>query len=196
LKDVISNALAIARAMRYFHSALDGYAILHRDLKPDNIGFTSDGTLKIMDFGLASVMESTIPFSDDVYEMTGGTGSLRYMAPEVADSRPYNNKADVYSFGILLWELLSCKKPYAGLGIDEYYDEVVYGEVRPNIDSRWHKELADLMIKCWHKEIENRPNSQEIVSILESISIIPTRKLVPRRRLSILNMKRKSMRYS
>jgi len=134
-----------------------------------------------MDFGLASVIESTIPFSNDVYEMTGGTGSLRYMAPEVADSRPYNHKADVYSFGILLWELLSCKKPYAGLGIDEYYDQVVYGGVRPNIDSKWHKELTDLMTKCWDAEIENRPNSQEIVSTLECISAVSTAKVAPRR---------------
>ena len=149
-----------------------------------------------MDFGLASVIESTIPFSDDVYEMTGGTGSLRYMAPEVADSRPYNHKADVYSFGILLWELLSCKKPFVGLGIEEYYEQVVYGGVRPNIDSKWHKELTHLMTRCWDAEIENRPNSQEIVTTLESISATATAKVAPRRRLSIANMKRRTITSS
>ena len=76
-----------------------------------------------MDFGLACMIADSSPESNEVYEMTGGTGSLRYMAPEVADSRPYNHKADIYAFGILLWELLSCKKPYVGLGIDDYYDK-------------------------------------------------------------------------
>jgi len=139
------------------------------------------------------MMECTTPFSDDVYEMTGGTGSLRYMAPEVATSRPYNHKTDVYSFGILLWELLSCKKPFVGLDIDEYFNQVVHNKVRPSFDPKWPEELRDLITNCWDAEIENRPNSKEIVAILESIR--PTNKTVPRRRLSISNMKRKSMRY-
>ena len=154
-------------------------------------GFTSDGTLKVMDFGLASVIETTIPCSE-VYEMTGGTGSLRYMAPEVAGSKPYNHKADVYSFGILLWELLSCKKPYAGYGIDEYYEKVVYNEVRPDVDPKWPKELRDLMSRCWDANMENRPSSQEIVDILVSTSNASSDKPAPRRRLSI-NMKRRTV---
>ena len=62
-------------------------------------GFTLDGTVKLIDFGLATILNNASPQSDEVYEMSGETGSLRYMAPEVADSRPYNHKADVYSFG-------------------------------------------------------------------------------------------------
>jgi len=197
LKDVVSNALAIAKAIQFLHSAIDGSTILHRDLKPDNIGFTADGALKVMDFGLASEIESTLPFSDDVYEMTGGTGSLRYMAPEVADSRPYNHKADVYSFSILLWELLSCKKPFVGLGIDEYFEKVVYNGERPSIDQKWPKELRELMTKCWDSDIEIRPNSQEIVTILESFNTnTSSSKAAPRRRLTMSNMRRRSMDYS
>lgn len=169
LKDVVLNAQAIASAMDHFHSSIDGSTIIHRDLKPDNIGFTSGGVLKVMDFGLASTVENGSPDSDQTYDMTGGTGSLRYMAPEVADSRPYNHKADVYSFGILLWELLSCKKPYPGIGIDDYYDQVVYGGLRPQpIDQKWPKELIDLMEECWNASVENRPTSKDIVSKLES----------------------------
>ena len=62
------------------------------------IGFTLDGTVKLIDFGLARIVENAT-VSNEVYEMSGETGSLRYMAPEVADSKPYNQKADVYSFG-------------------------------------------------------------------------------------------------
>ena len=64
------------------------------------LGFTLDGTVKLFDFGLARILENT-SVSDEVYEMSGETGSLRYMAPEVADCQPYNQKADVYSFGKL-----------------------------------------------------------------------------------------------
>ena len=61
-------------------------------------GFTLDGTVKLIDFGLARIVENA-SVSNELYEMSGETGSLRYMAPEVADCQPYNQKADVYSFG-------------------------------------------------------------------------------------------------
>lgn len=206
MKDILVNAHAIASAMRYFHSPINGCSILHRDLKPDNIGFACDRTLKIIDFGLATVVESSSlscddDVNDDLYEMTGGIGSLRYMAPEVADSRPYNHKADVYSFSILLWELLSCKKPYPGLGIDEFYDQIIYGGERPPIDPKWPKELVALMEKCWDVNIEKRPTSKAIVSALESIknsaegtniSATATCKRNVSRRRSMSNMVRKS----
>ena len=75
------------------------------------------------------------PESDDVYEMSGETGSLRYMAPEVADCRPYNQKADVYSFGTILWEIVAYKKP---------------------------KELSLLISECWDVNYNVRPSFQEI----------------------------------
>ena len=98
--EVLTHARSLADSMAYCHSrALPGCMVLHRDLKPDNIGFTLDGSLKVLDFGLARMVENASPYSDEVYHMSGETGSLRYMSPEVADSRPYNHKADVYSFG-------------------------------------------------------------------------------------------------
>jgi hypothetical protein len=98
--EVLTHARSLAAALAYLHGrALPGCMVIHRDLKPDNIGFTLDGTLKVLDFGLARLVENSSPYSDQVYHMSGETGSLRYMAPEVADSRPYNHKADVYSFG-------------------------------------------------------------------------------------------------
>ena len=148
-----------------------------------------------MDFGLASVIQSTTLFSEDVYEMTGGTGSLRYMAPEVATSRPYNHKADVYSFGIILWRLLSCEKPFVGYDIEKYFNQVVYKGVRPSVDSKWPKELKELMIKCWDTDIENRPSSKEIVTSLDSICIDSTARVSSRRRLWIPKMRRKSITY-
>merc|ERR1712232_1385185 len=136
------------------------------------MGFTSEGKLKILDFGLSRIIESSSPLSDEVYEMTGGTGSLRYMAPEVANSYPYNHKADVHSFGILLWELLSCKKPFVDLkyknNIDAFYEEIVNGGARPPIDNKWPKELVILMERCWSSDFDKRPSFSEIVDILNT----------------------------
>ena len=84
------------------------------DLKPDNVGFTSTGALKLFDFGLVTcVHRRQDVFSN--YAMTGYTGSLRYMAPEVAQRLPYNEKVDVYSYGIMVWQMARDKIPFKGL---------------------------------------------------------------------------------
>jgi len=168
MKDVINMARGISNALMHCHTCIDGCMVLHRDLKPDNIGFTAEGKLKILDFGLSRIIESSSPLSDEVYEMTGGTGSLRYMAPEVANSNPYNHKADVYSFGILLWELLSCKKPFVNLNIDAFFEEIVNGGARPPIDPKWPKKLVILMERCWSSDFDKRPSFSEIVVTLNS----------------------------
>jgi serine/threonine protein kinase len=93
---VLTHAVSLADALNYLNSsALANSMVLHRDLKPDNIGFTLGQELKLIDFGLAKVVENATPQCDDVYRMSGETGSLRYMAPEVADNQPYNHKSDV-----------------------------------------------------------------------------------------------------
>jgi len=166
--EVLRHARSLADALAYCHGrAIEGCMCLHRDLKPDNIGFTLDGTLKIIDFGLARILENSSPFSDEVYQMSGETGSLRYMAPEVAESRPYNHKADVYSFGIILWEFLSMKKPYEGMNRQAFYQKVVQEGVRPPIAKKWPKELSTLINQCWSAEIGMRPSFDEIVERID-----------------------------
>ena len=82
-------------------------------MKPQNTGFTKDGQLKIFDFGLmACVRKRGQP--TDAYNMSGGTGTLIYMAPEVALSKPYSEKVDIYSFGVILWQLASGVASFAG----------------------------------------------------------------------------------
>lgn len=171
LKEVTTYARSLADALAFCHGrAIENGMILHRDLKPDNIGFTLDGTLKLMDFGLARVKDNASPFTDETYQMSGETGSLRYMAPEVAESKPYNHKADVFSFGIILWELMSRKKPFDGLNRDSFYESVVHGGGRPPIHKKWPKELTNLMVDCWSVDIEARPNFQQIVDRIDSFS--------------------------
>lgn len=168
--DVLQCARSIASAMEYCQvKAIPGSMVLHRDLKPDNIGFTLNGQVKVIDFGLAKIVDNASAMSDEVYIMSGETGSLRYMAPEVADSLPYNHKADVYSFGIILWEMNSCKKPFDGLNRDAFYERIVHGGERPPLNKKWPEELKTLMNECWNPNFNARPTFSEIVARLDSM---------------------------
>ena len=91
------------------------------------------------------------------------------MAPEVADALPYNFRADVYSFGIILWELNAGKKPFDGLNRELFYERVVHGGERPPLHRKWSKELTALMSECWDADMNNRPRFRDIVSRLDSL---------------------------
>jgi serine/threonine protein kinase len=122
-----------------------------------------------MDFGLAKILENACVDSDTVYTMSGETGSLRYMAPEVADGLPYNFTADVYSFGIILWELNAGKKPYEGLNRELFYERIVHGGERPSLGRKWPSELTSLITECWDADMFHRPPFRDIVSRLDAI---------------------------
>jgi serine/threonine protein kinase len=132
-------------------------------------GFTLDGTVKILDFGLAKIVENASVESDEVYQMSGETGSLRYMAPEVADGLPYHWGADVYSFGIILWELNATKKPFDGLNRELFYERVVHGGERPPLNRKWPKELTALMTECWDADMHNRPRFSRILERIDGL---------------------------
>jgi serine/threonine protein kinase len=106
---VYDAALQIAAGLKYLHS----HNIIFRDLKPANIGFDVRGDVKLFDFGLARIMpDDGCPYTDTFF--MSGAGSPRYMAPEcLTFGESYNMKADIYSFAIILWEMLSASQPYA-----------------------------------------------------------------------------------
>lgn len=124
--------------------------------------------MKIIDFGLARILDGTDTSTNELFEMSGETGSLRYMAPEIANAKPYNHKGDVYSFGMILWEILSMQKPFAGMNRDEFYDLVVRGGHRPDIGKRIPEEVAKLIRSCWDTDPSRRPNFQDISNSLRS----------------------------
>jgi serine/threonine protein kinase len=168
--DVLRCARSLACSMQYCNEqAVPGSMVLHRDLKPDNIGFSLDGKVKLIDFGLARTMENSDPKSNDVYEMSGETGSLRYMAPEVAEGLPYNHKADVYSFGIIFWEMNAGKRPFPGLSRDTFYEQVVHGGHRPHLNKKWPSELNKLVEDCWSADVERRPTFGQIVDRIDDL---------------------------
>ena len=101
LEKLISLALDIARGMEYIHSQ----GVIHRDLKPENILFDQDFCVKIADFGIACEEAYCDALAQD-------TGTFRWMAPEMIKRKHYGRKVDVYSFGLVLWEMVTGRIPY------------------------------------------------------------------------------------
>ncbi|OIT28537.1 PREDICTED: serine/threonine-protein kinase STY8-like [Nicotiana attenuata] len=158
-KVVVQLALDLARGLNYLHSE----KIVHRDVKTENMLLDRNRTLKIADFGVARV-EASNP-----NDMTGETGTLGYMAPEVLNGNPYNRKCDVYSFGICLWEIYCCDMPYPDLSFSEVTTAVVRQNLRPEIPRCCPSSLANVMKRCWDANADKRPEMDEVVSMLESI---------------------------
>ncbi|KAL6559411.1 hypothetical protein OROGR_004528 [Orobanche gracilis] len=158
-KVVVQIALDLARGLSYLHSQ----KIVHRDVKTENMLLDKTRTVKIADFGVARV-EASNP-----NDMTGETGTLGYMAPEVLNGSPYNRKCDVYSFGICLWEIYCCDMPYPDLSFSEVTSAVVRKNLRPEIPRCCPSSLANVMKRCWDANPEKRPEMDEVVSMLEAI---------------------------
>jgi serine/threonine protein kinase len=125
------------------------------------------GDVKIFDFGLAKELDPSLRHGcTEFYELSGNTGSLRYMSPEVARCEPYNLTADVYSFGLLLWQVCSLMLPYDGMNRQDHSELVVYGNERPPLDSSWSTPLRILMKRAWEPDPSVRPSMDSIYKIL------------------------------
>jgi len=156
--EILTMAKSLADALDHLHTKMHGEAmIIHRDLKPENLGIASDGTLKLFDFGLCRCVRKRSGTSE-AYTMTGNTGSIRYMAPEVVLNKPYNEKVDVYSFGVLIWTLARNKHPYRGMTMGEHRARVIEGGERPKLEDGWPKDFRDLLTACWHQLGRARPS--------------------------------------
>lgn len=167
--NLLLKARDLADAFDYIHRNFHpGACILHRDLKPDNVGFTTDGVLKLFDFGLATCVRSRTSETQK-YDMTGFTGSLRYMAPESALRKAYTEKVDVYSFGILIWQMARDKVPFKGLTKEEFLRQISAGGERPKLDSSWPAAFSSLLTRCWHSDPLQRPSFSAIVDEIDRL---------------------------
>jgi len=163
----------LADALHYIHEGFnESCHIIHRDLKPDNIAFTSEEKLKLLDFGL-SICVARRTEAASAYQMTGGTGSLRYMAPEVIMNLPYNEKADIYSFGLIAYEALTGVSPYGNMKKEKFITTVVNKRERPplGLDDygrtiKCPDELKEMIAQCWDHEPLNRPSAGHCLQVL------------------------------
>jgi serine/threonine protein kinase len=121
VEEALRIALQIAQGMEAAHER----AIVHRDLKPANVKLTRDGDVKILDFGLAKALDAE-PLSVDQSlspTLTHAThvgvllGTAAYMSPEQAQGKPADRRADVWSFGVVLYEMLTGRRAFAGEGV-------------------------------------------------------------------------------
>jgi len=155
---VLRIGLEVCRGMDYLHRR----NIVHRDLKAANLLLDEYGTVKIADFGVARVMDSP-------GIMTAETGTYRWMAPEVIEHKPYGQKADVFSFGIVLWELLTGKVPYSEMTPLQAAVGVVQSGLRPEIPPQCPAQLADIMRLCWQRDPSVRPTFEVLKNKFEAM---------------------------
>jgi serine/threonine protein kinase len=173
-KQKLNISLDVSKGMNYLHNAFE-QPILHRDLKSLNLLLQTPVTsstdyicTKITDFGLSR--ENSL-----VNEMmTANTGTYHWMAPEVLDAKPYTHKADVFSYGICLYEIITRTTPYPGMTAAQIANRVVNNEERPNMSNvpdDCPSTLRELMMKCWAQNPDVRPTFSEITKALKGIEL-------------------------
>jgi serine/threonine protein kinase/putative hemolysin len=160
----VPEALAIARQIGDALDAAHAQGIVHRDLKPANVKLRPDGTVKVLDFGLAKALSAeTAPGTGD--EMNSPTltarftqlgvilGTAAYMSPEQARGKPVDKRADIWAFGCVLFEMVTGKRPFAGDDLTETLASVV--KEAPGVDQA-PAEVRRLLRKCLEKDPRRR----------------------------------------
>lgn len=155
----MSWALQTAEGVAYLHN-MDPIMI-HRDLKPPNLLLKNGGTLlKICDFGTVA---------DKATYMTNNRGSAAWMAPEVFESSKYSEKCDVFSFGIILWEVLAREQPFKDIEVSFGILWNIHKGNRPPLIDGCPKPIEDLMTSCWSKSAAERPDMDYVVEVMAEL---------------------------
>lgn len=170
-KQRISFAKDIAAGMAYLHSRVP--AVIHRDLKSLNV-LLSDPVSSLKDFPVLKINDFGVARDSTTEKMTGMMGTCHWMSPEVLSDSLYSLPADVYSFGIVLWELLSRETPYHDILPTIIPHQVVNEGKRPDIEQikdSCPTELKNLMLACWAHKPNDRPTFAQISEILSYLDI-------------------------
>ncbi|XP_045462128.1 mitogen-activated protein kinase kinase kinase 13-B isoform X2 [Harmonia axyridis] len=156
---VVSWAKQIASGMTYLHA----HKIIHRDLKSPNVLIGEGEVIKISDFGTSRTWNG-------VSEKMSFAGTVAWMSPEVIREQNCSEKVDVWSFGIVLWELLTCEVPYEGMEQSAIMYLVGCGKLKPPIPSTCTEGFKYIMQLCWKMNPKERPSFKLLCNHLEIAS--------------------------
>lgn len=155
---ILEYAINISAAMSYLHS----FNMIHRDLKSANLLMSPDGSVRLCDLGLSRIVSKL--------SMTICAGTPKWEAPECIETSSYTTAADVYSFGMVLWEMKTAKEPYPEVtGFMELKKLVCDKKKRPDIPPDTPKWLKDLIKACWTHNPKKRPSFDEIYKGLSEL---------------------------
>lgn len=158
----IGYAKDLSCALAYLHEK----KMIFRDLKPENVGFTHDNEIKIFDFGLARELREERKVGRDKY-LLSLAGTRRYMAPEVMKGSPYGLPVDVFSFSLLLWEMLHMEKPYRNLDAKQHERALVLWRSRPKVSSEVPRAVKSIILKGWNNDAKSRPRMDIVLEKLQ-----------------------------
>ncbi|KAL3284694.1 hypothetical protein HHI36_018843 [Cryptolaemus montrouzieri] len=156
---VVTWAKQIASGMTYLHA----HKIIHRDLKSPNVLIGENEIIKISDFGTSRTWNG-------VSEKMSFAGTVAWMSPEVIREQNCSEKVDIWSFGIVLWELLTCEVPYEGMEQSAIMYLVGCGKLRPPIPSTCTEGFKYIMQLCWKMNPKERPSFKLLCNHLEIAS--------------------------
>ena len=160
----VRMSLEGGRGMAYLHER----NCIHGDLAARNCLVSDDGVVKISDFGMSRVTEG----DEDIYSVntTAKVIPIKWTAPEVLTDMVYTQATDVWSYGILLWEIFSGgQMPYSGMSNAETREAVVKKGFRMPPPHKAPREIQQLMVECWSTEAEDRPTMADIVDYLQEV---------------------------
>ena len=176
-RKIIDYALQIARALSAAHEK----GIVHRDLKPENLFLTSDGRVKILDFGLAKLMDTSDPSDPERSSLqtkssvTGpGTviGTVAYMSPEQVRAGAIDHRTDIFSFGIVLYEMLTSRAPFRGDSSVETMNAILKEEP-PDPDPSVPPALQRILRRCLEKSPAERfQSASDLAFALDTVSSV------------------------
>nr|XP_019070734.1 probable serine/threonine-protein kinase DDB_G0278509 isoform X2 [Solanum lycopersicum] len=154
LKRRLRMALDVARGMCYLHRR--NPPIVHRDLKSSNLLVDKSWTVKVGDFGLSKLKHATFLTANS------GRGTPQWMAPEVLRNEPSTEKSDVFSFGVILWELMTESVPWKDLNPLQVVGVVGFMDGRLDIPQKLDPRVSAIILDCWQSKPELRPSFEDI----------------------------------
>ncbi|GMT26617.1 hypothetical protein PFISCL1PPCAC_17914, partial [Pristionchus fissidentatus] len=157
---VATHAMAIASGINYLHNN----SILHRDLKPENVLINSNGIAKLCDFGISREIH-------DKSTLFTFIGTRPYMAPELIRGENCSEKIDVWSFGIILWEMMTGKRPYEGIEAVVLVYAIGNKKAPLPIPSETSLESLSILLNlCWAENHHDRPSMESVIVSIENFT--------------------------